>query len=111
MANKFDSEIDRLNAAPTGDRHQDEASASQRLRSLLKEIETSRHADQGKIGAEIGDDGLSVSVNRQAVGLWRVEGPDLALYRPGSAAAECHVSTVTDAAKMTARLVAAAGQA
>ena len=66
--------------------------ASQRLRSLLKEIETSRHADQGKIGAEIGDDGLSVSVNRQAVGLWRVEGPDLALYRPGSAAAECHVS-------------------
>jgi hypothetical protein len=111
MANNFDSEVDRLKAAPTGDRHQDMASASQRLESLLKEIEASRHADQSKIGAEIGDDGLSVSVNRQAVGLWRVEGPDLALYRPGSAAADCHVSSIADAAKMTARLVAAAGQA
>jgi hypothetical protein len=111
MANEFDSEIDRLKAAPTGDRHQDMASSAQRLRSLQNEIEASRHADQGTIGAEIGDDGLSVSVNRQAVGLWRVEGPDLALYRPGCAAAECHVSSITDAAKMTARLVAAAGQA
>ena len=111
MANKFDSEIDRLKAAPAGDRHQDMAAATQRLESLLKEIEASRHAEQGKFGAEIGDDGLSVSVNRQAVGLWRVEGPDLALYRPGSAAADCHVSSIADAAKMTARLVAAAGQA
>lgn len=111
MANKFDSEMDRLKAAPTGDRHKDVASATHRLGSLLKEIEASRQADKGKVGCEIGDDGLSVSVNRQAVGLWRVEGPDLALYRPGSAAAECHVSTVADAAKMTARLVAAAGQA
>ena len=111
MANKFDSEIDRLKAAPTGDRHKDLASASQRLGSLLKEIEASRRADQGNIGVEIGEDGLSVSVNRQAVGLWRVEGPDLALYRPGCAAADCHVSSIADAAKMTARLVAAAGQA
>lgn len=111
MANKFDSEIDRLKAAPSGDRHQDVASASQRLRSLLEEIKASRYADPGKIGAEIGNEGLSVSVNRQAVGLWRVEGPDLALYRPGSSAADCHVSTIVDAAKMTARLVAAAGQA
>lgn len=111
MANKFDSEMDRLKAAPTEDRHQDVASAQHRLGSLLKEIQASRSADQDKIGCAIGDDGLSVSVNRQDVGLWRVEGPDLALYRPGSSSAECHVSSVSDAAKMTARLVAAAGQA
>lgn len=97
MANKFDSE--------------NMASAAQRLQSLLKEIEASRQANQGSIGAEIGDDGLSISVNRQAIGLWCVEGPDLALYRPGSDAADCHVSSIADAAKMTARLVSAAGQA
>jgi hypothetical protein len=111
MGNKFDNEMDRLKAAPAGNRHEDMAAAAARLSSLQKEIEASRHADKGRVGCEIAGDGLSVSVNRQAVGLWRVEGPDLALYRPGSVSAECHVSSITDAAKMTARLVAAAGQA
>lgn len=111
MANKYDSEMDRIKAAPTGDRHDDLAAANHRLGTLRQEIEASKHADHGKVGCEIAEDGLSVSVNRQAVGLWRVEGPDLALYRPGSPSAECHVSSIADAAKMTARLVAAAGQA
>src|SRR5262245_25309059 len=111
MGNKFDNEMERLKAAPTGDRNQDDAAAGHRLSSLQHEIEASRHADASKVGCAIESDGLSVSVNHQAVGLWKVEGPDLALYRPGSPSAECHVSSIADAAKMTARLVAAAGQA
>lgn len=113
MGNKFD-EMERSKAAPTGDgyhddRHQDDVSANHRLSSLRKEIESSRHANESGVGCAIAGDGLSVSVNHQAVGLWKVEGSDLALYRPGSPSAECHVSTVTYAAKMTVRLVAATG--
>lgn len=108
MGNKFD-EMERSKAAPTGDGHQDNVSASHRLSSLRKEIESSRHANESRVGCDIAGDGLSVSVNRQAVGLWKVEGPDFALYRPGSPSAECHVSTVAHAVKMTARLVAATG--
>jgi hypothetical protein len=58
-----------------------------------------------------GRDTLEVSIKGQVVGVWKEDLPNLLLFRPGADRPDSTVTSVTEAAVMTARLVAASGQA
>ncbi len=111
MANQVDKEMDRLRSERSADSAKPKGEALKELVSLKQQIETSRAAGDIDLDVNIENDELTVSVKGQAIGLWRCEGPDLALYRPGSRSAESHATNAAEAAKMSARLIAAAGQA
>jgi hypothetical protein len=112
MANKVDEEMNRLREGAHGHPGTDvKAAAHDRLSRLQSEIEASRVAGEGVLACDLEpEDGLAISLKGQPVAVWKIEGPNLALYRAGAAAAECQASSVAEAAKLTARLVAATSQ-
>jgi hypothetical protein len=111
MPNQFDREMDRLGAEQNAGSPETKAEALKELTFLKQQIESSRTAASVDLDLRLANESLEIAIKGQSIGVWRREGADLTLYRPGSAAAESHATSVADAAKMTARLVAAAGQA
>jgi len=109
MGNEFDAEMDRIAPGCRQNRAGARAADSARQLDMLKrEVEASEGAG---VDCRVDGDTLAVSVKGQPIGAWRVEGANLVLYRPGSSSAEGQATSPSQAASMTARLVAAAGQA
>lgn len=111
MANKFDAELDRMQSSDPDDAATASPSADGRLSRLQHEIEASKGAGGSGVHCHRDDGDLVIDVSNQPVGTWRAEGDNLVLYRPGSDVAETLASSVAEAAKMSARLIAAASQA
>ncbi len=110
MGNQFDDEMKELRreTSATGSKDVQEA-ATERLNRLERALTSAATAD---VACERNEPGaLAVSVKGQAVGVWKIEGPNLALYRSDDASPDCQATSVSEAAKLTARLVAAVGQA
>ena len=112
MGNQFDSELERV-------AHEEHAASSalvraqgaDRLMRLKTELETSSKADEGVLDCMIEDQTLLIRVMGQPVGEWTNEDHTLTLYRAGASAPECRATSVAEAVKLTARLVAAVSQA
>ncbi len=66
---------------------------------------------QGVLDCRADGASLLIAVRGQPIGEWTHEGTDLTLYRAGSDMAECQATSVHEAVKLTARLVAAMAQA
>ena len=111
MANKFNSELDRLQGKRGDSSSSRTAQGQDQLLALQVEIDQAKYAKQGRVECSREGDGLKVHVKGQAVAFWRLEGPNLTLYRLGSDAAETHATDSSQAAIFTARLIAAAWQA
>jgi hypothetical protein len=112
MSNLFDQEMNRLRgeAQPVGSTA---AKGSERdgLARLEAELKASIEAENADVGSDLEQDKntLAISLKGQPLGVWKVEGGNFALYRAGSGLAECQATSVAEAAKMTARLVAVPG--
>ncbi len=111
MGNKFDAELDRMLSRDPDKTSTTATSGGGRLSRLQHEIEASKGASGAGVHCHRDDGDLVIDVSDQPVGTWRAEGDNLVLYRPGSDVAETLASSVADAAKMSARLIAAASQA
>jgi hypothetical protein len=112
MGNQFDSEFDRV-------AHEEHAAsgalvrarAADRLQRLRSELQTSSKAQEGVLDCIVEDETLLVRVMGQPVGEWTNEDHTLTLYRAGAPTPECRATSVAEAVKLTARLVAAVSQA
>lgn len=111
MGNQFDAELDRMQSSQTQQATDSSTSAATRLGRLQQEIEASQGAGQVGVHCHRDNGDLIIDVSDQPVGTWRTEGDNLVLYRPGSDSADTLASSVAEAAKMSARLIAAASQA
>ncbi len=111
MANKFNKELDRRQGK-RGDLSSSKAASSEDgLLALEEEIQHAKYATQGRIECSREGDSLKVHIRGQTVAFWRLEGPDLTLYRLGSDVAETYATDPNRAAILTARLMAAVWQA
>lgn len=112
MGNTFDSEFSRVSRETGHVSTADELRrAEERLSRLCEELQSSDTAHIGVLDCRTEDGSLLIVVRGQAIGEWTHEGSDLTLYRAGSDMAECQATTVREAVKLTARLVAAMAQA
>jgi hypothetical protein len=119
VPNKFDKEMRDLRAAAPPERRGAVRSSLatnfmpdtnlSHLEEELKASDTAAHADVVCEQNEAAE--LAVSVKGQIVGVWKSDGSSLALYRPGAELPDCVASGVSEAAALTARLVAAVSQA
>lgn len=105
MGNEFDQEMRDLRD-PSSD-----APSIGELSGLKEKLTSSEYFLQGN--AECADVGreLDVSVKGQIIGVWKEVRGQLLLFRPGIDQPECTASSAVEAAKVSARLVAAVGQA
>lgn len=85
--------------------------AHERLTRLCAELRRSEKASAGVLDCRADGSSLLIVVQGQPIGEWTQEGTDLTLYRAGSDRAECQATSVNEAVKLTARLVAAVAQA
>ncbi|MFA5948952.1 MAG: hypothetical protein WC807_01570 [Hyphomicrobium sp.] len=118
MGRIFDEELARLAGEQRAGEQRREtgselvkASTADRLRRLRSELEASSKAEAGVIDCRQEGESLLVSVMGQTVVQWTNESSVLTLYRAGSPTPECQATSVAEAAKLTARLVAAVAQA
>jgi hypothetical protein len=109
MSNEFDQEMRDLRRS-AGSRRDTRPEASG-LADLKEKLTGSEYVAHGKIGCEQDGEELKVSVKGQVIGIWKADGAQLLLFRPGIAQPECTASGVVEAAKVSARLVAAVAQA
>lgn len=110
MGNAFEREVDLMKRGLATGAPRD-TPMSNAIESLEHEIRASRDAADARVVCRVEGGALSISLAGQPIGSWRMEGSSLVLYRPDSSSPDSHATTVAEAAKMTARLVAAAGQA
>ena len=112
IGNSFDAEFNRVSRETGQVSTADEAKyAQERLDMLCAELRRSDTAHEGVLDCRTEGESLLIVVHGQAIGQWTQEGCDLTLYRAGSDMAECQATSVNEAVKLTARLVAAMAQA
>lgn len=104
MSGVYDEEMQKLEEGPLGQ------AAS--VQALAAELARSKEFGAGRVSCKISrGNTLEVSIKGQVVGIWKQDSANLLLFRPGDDHPETTATGVTEAAAMTARLVAAAGQA
>lgn len=107
MGNEFDKEMSSLSEPAPQERNVEDSS----LASLERHLSQSQPAAGGRVKCECRQEELSLSVDGQVVGIWKQQSDQLALYRPGLDRPDCVASGTAEAAKLSARLVAAFAQA
>lgn len=81
-----------------------------RLQRLQRAIESTSGTAQGKVHCHRDHGDLVIDVANEPVGRWRSDGDGFVFYRPGSDLAETLASSLANAARLSARLIAAADQ-